>query len=84
MDITHTWIGDLKVTLTGPSGTNVLLHDRSGGRQDNLIKLYDIDTIPSIGEFINSTGAGTWTLSVSDNEGRDTGKLNAWGLRVKL
>ena len=84
VDITHTWIGDLKVTLTSPSGTNVLLHDRSGGRQDNLIKLYDIDTIPSIGEFISSTGAGTWTLSVSDNEGRDTGKLNAWGLRVKL
>ena len=84
VDITHTWIGDLKVTLTSPSGINVVLHDRSGGRQDNLIKLYDIDTLPAIDEFTGLKGAGDWKLSVSDNEGRDTGKLNAWGLRVKL
>ena len=84
VDITHTWIGDLKVTLTSPSGTNVVLHDRSGGRQDNLIKLYDIDILPSISVFLDSKGTGDWRLSVSDNEGRDTGKLNAWGLRVKL
>ena len=84
VDITHTWIGDLKVSLTSPSGTRVILHDQSGGRQDNLITLYDINTLPSISEFINTTAAGVWTLSVSDNAGRDTGKLNAWGLRVKL
>jgi len=84
VDITHTWIGDLKVTLTSPSGTSVVLHDRSGGRQDNLIRLFDIETLPSISKFIDSKGAGQWTLSVSDNEGRDTGKLNAWGLRMKL
>ncbi len=83
VDITHTWIGDLKVSLTSPSGTTVMLHDRSGGRQDNLIKLYDRDTQPLINQFLESPADGKWTLSVSDNEGRDTGKLNAWGLRVK-
>lgn len=84
VDITHTWIGDLKVVLSSPAGINVVMHDRIGGRQDNLIKLYDIDTLPTITEFIDSATEGDWTLSVSDNEGRDTGKLNAWGLRVKV
>ena len=84
VDITHTWIGDLRVTLTSPSGTSVLLHDRSGGSRDNLITIYDLEALPAISAFLNTPGAGTWTLSVSDNAGRDTGKLNAWGLRMKL
>jgi subtilisin-like proprotein convertase family protein len=84
VDITHTWIGDLQVMLTSPSGASVLLHDRSGGSQDNLITVYDLETTPAMSIFVNTPGAGTWTLSASDNAGRDTGKLNAWGLRLKL
>jgi len=83
VDITHTWIGDLKVMLTSPSGRNVLLHDRSGGSQDNLITVFDLESLPELTAFENTPGAGTWTLSVIDNAGRDTGKLNAWGLRFK-
>ncbi|MBE9568759.1 MAG: S8 family serine peptidase [Proteobacteria bacterium] len=84
VDITHTWIGDLQVNLNSPSGTTVQLHGQSGGSRDNLIAIYDLDILPAISAFLNTPGAGTWTLSVSDNAGRDTGKLNAWGLRVKL
>lgn len=83
VDITHTWIGDLRVALSSPSGTNVLLHDRSGGSQDNLITAYDLESLPEMRAFENTPGAGTWTLSVFDNAGRDTGKLNAWGLRFR-
>ncbi len=83
VDITHTWIGDLKVTLTGPSGTTAVLHQRSGGSRDNLIERYDTASTPALTAFIGEPGQGTWTLSVSDNAGRDHGKLNAWGLRVR-
>lgn len=84
LDITHTWIGDLEVNLSSPSGVSVQLHGRSGGDRDNLITMYDVESLPTLSAFINTPGAGSWTLSVSDNAGRDTGKLNAWGLRVKL
>ena len=30
LDITHTWVGDIKVTLTSPMGTSVVLFDRPG------------------------------------------------------
>jgi subtilisin-like proprotein convertase family protein len=83
VDITHTWIGDLQVRLTAADGTNLLLHDRSGGSRDNLITIYDRDTLPALDIFVNTAAAGPWTLTVSDNAGRDTGKLNAWGLRIK-
>jgi subtilisin-like proprotein convertase family protein len=29
--ITHTWVGDLQIELTGPDGTRVMLADRPGG-----------------------------------------------------
>lgn len=32
-DITHTWIGDLQATITGPDGTSALLFDRPGDPQ---------------------------------------------------
>jgi subtilisin-like proprotein convertase family protein/subtilisin family serine protease len=84
VDITHTWIGDLRVTLTGPSGTTAVLHERSGGSEDNLIRRYDTAGAPGLAAFIGESGQGTWTLNVSDNAGRDLGKLNAWGLRVRF
>lgn len=82
VDISHTWIGDLKVTLTGPSGTTAVLHQRGGGSRDNLIARYDTVGTPDLTAFIGKLGQGTWTLRVSDNAGRDIGKLNAWGLRL--
>ncbi len=84
VDITHTWIGDLRVSLVTPAGETLLLHDRSGGQQDNLIKLYDLDSLPEIVSLLHSPATGDWSLTVSDNAGRDTGKLNAWGLKMKL
>ncbi|MCP4688144.1 MAG: hypothetical protein GY859_08845 [Desulfobacterales bacterium] len=84
VDITHTWIGDLRVLLTNPSGVSVALHGRTGGDRDNLITVFDYKSLPRLDAFTGAPGAGTWTLTVSDNEGRDTGKLNAWGLRIRL
>ncbi len=84
LDITHTWVGDLRVELTGAAGAKLLLHDRSGGSRDNLITVYDAESLPALETFVGDPAGGTWTLKVTDNAGRDTGKLNAWGLRIKL
>jgi serine protease AprX len=84
LDITHTWIGDLRVTLMAPSGDEIILHNRGGGSQDNLIKTYTEETFPALTVLAGKAAQGTWTLRVMDMAGRDVGKLNRWGLRLRL
>ena len=36
VDITHTYIGDLKIDLIAPDGTTRTLHDREGGTANNI------------------------------------------------
>ena len=73
VDITHTWIGDLIVTLIAPDGTPYVLHNRTGGSTDNINATY---TVNLSGEPKN----GVWTLRVSDNAAADTGTLNSWSI----
>lgn len=89
IDITHTYIGDLIVQITSPSGTIVRLHNRSGGSTDNLVTTYDDDgggSPPSgpgtLSMFDGENVNGMWTLTVSDNAGSDVGTLNAWSLKI--
>ncbi|UCF93797.1 MAG: S8 family serine peptidase [Desulfobacterales bacterium] len=84
LDVTHTWIGDLRVTLAAPAGDEITLHDRSGGNQDNLIKTYSEETLAALAALKGQAAAGTWTLRVMDLAGRDVGKLNRWGLQLWL
>jgi subtilisin-like proprotein convertase family protein len=82
VDITHTYIGDLLVSLHSPSGRAVDLHSRAGGNADNLLATYSSTSFAALqalrGELIN----GTWRLRVSDREAVDLGKLNRWSLRI--
>ena len=71
VDVTHTYIGDLVITLTSPSGQSFKLHNKEGGSQDDLKKTYTVEDIQGA---IN----GAWTLNVADTYKRDTGSLNAW------
>ncbi|MCH7785505.1 MAG: HYR domain-containing protein, partial [Bacteroidetes bacterium] len=41
LDIDHSWIGDLDITLTSPDGTSVLVLDSSCGSQDNISATFD-------------------------------------------
>lgn len=76
VDITHTWRGDLIVTLTSPEGTTQTLHDRAGSDEDDLVATWDVDS------FNSEDMTGDWTLNVSDNAGADTGTLNHWSLTL--
>ena len=76
VDITHTWIGDLIVTLTSPSGTVATLHNRAGGNADDINETFNSSA------FNGEVATGDWTLTVSDNVGSDTGTLNVWALNI--
>jgi serine protease len=76
VNITHTWIGDLTVMLTSPSGTTAPLHSASGGGDDN------IDSTFNSSVFNGEIATGDWILSVADNAAADTGTLNNWALTI--
>lgn len=76
VEIDHTWIGDLIVTLTGPNGTVVTLWNRQGGSQHNLYQVFTVTNFNGI------QATGNWTLTVSDNAGGDVGVIQGtWSLR---
>jgi len=83
IDITHTYIGDLQVRLRSPQGTAILLHNRSGGSADNIIRSYATADTPALAALSGESFQGTWTLEVNDSVGFDTGKLNRWGVRIE-
>jgi serine protease len=86
VDIRHTYIGDLQVFLTGPDGTMVLLHNRTGGAADDIITTYPSPTAPaqSLAAFNGRFSSGTWRLSVADQAAGDTGTLRSWGLNIAV
>lgn len=78
VEIVHTWIGDLRVTLTSPSGTLVVLHDNEGGAQDDLRADYQPE------EFVGELSGGDWTLKVTDAKPVNLGVLTGWILALDL
>ncbi|MGI9303409.1 MAG: proprotein convertase P-domain-containing protein, partial [Gammaproteobacteria bacterium] len=84
VDITHTYVGDLRVELVCPSGKQALLHTRAGGSSDNLIKTYDSLSATTLAALMGESVEGNWVLRVTDLAGLDTGKLNRWSLELSL
>lgn len=83
VDITHTWIGDLELTLVSPTGVEALLQAGSGGEEDNLVRTFTSATSPALATLRGQTAAGNWRLRVKDTASQDVGKLNSWRLLLK-
>ena len=84
LQIQHSWIGDLRVRLTAPDGTDVLLHDRAGSNQVDLRKSYDPTSLPALARLLERDARGDWRLEVVDLAARDVGRLEAWALELDL
>ncbi|HEU4734318.1 MAG TPA: proprotein convertase P-domain-containing protein [Kofleriaceae bacterium] len=77
LNITHTFRGDLVVTLISPGGTQFIVSNRAGGSADNIIL-----TDQAITAFNGQPAAGTWKLKVQDLASVDVGTLNSWSLLI--
>jgi hypothetical protein len=73
-DITHTYRGDLKVTLTH-GATSVVVFNRTGGSADDLKQTFTVTGL-------SGSLTGAWTLKVEDAAAQDLGTLNSWTLEV--
>jgi subtilisin-like proprotein convertase family protein len=84
LGITHTYQGDLRVTLVGPDGTSVILHNATGAGTDNINTEYPDLTAPnqSLGAFTGKSLNGNWVLKVVDLAAQDVGTLNNWTLSL--
>ena len=85
VNINHTYIGDLEVSLIHPDGTAVLLHNGTGDDDDDLITTYPTETTPAgnLATLLNRPAAGIWKLRVRDLVSGDTGFLGGWSLSLR-
>jgi len=77
VDITHTYIGDLVISVESPVGTQVVLHDHEGGSTHDLHEVYPVS------DFNGEDAAVDWTLRVIDEWAGDEGTLDSWSLTVE-
>jgi subtilisin-like proprotein convertase family protein len=84
IDISHTYIGDLLITMYSPSGTPVILHNRTGAGTDNIVGTYGVDLTPAqpLSLLAGEPADGKWSLEVRDQAGGDVGTLNSWSLNI--
>lgn len=79
LELQHSYPGDLLVTLTNPTGTEVTLFD---GESD----AWDSTTLrvqrPLLGFPGDEDANGVWTLRLTDRLARDAGTLERWSLEV--
>lgn len=75
VNISHTYSGDLVVSLIAPDGGALVLQSRVGGPAANLVKTFTVD-------LSRKSVGGTWTLRVQDAAAGDTGTLNTWTLTL--
>ncbi|WP_338847115.1 proprotein convertase P-domain-containing protein [Massilia sp. W12] len=71
VDIVHPYIGDLVVSLVAPDGSVYVLHNRTGGSADNIVKSFNVSA-PRVGQN------GSWKLRVVDAARVDVGYIKSW------
>lgn len=87
VDIEHTYIGDLIVSLAPPLATGVgpiILHNRQGGGTDNLKRTYDVVNAPALAALTGKRPQGKWMLQVADRAKIDVGRIRSLSLELHL
>ena len=82
VEIIHSWIGDLKVTLVAPDGTEIVLHNHEGADGDDISATYTSATSPELTTLDGGAIQGAWSLVVVDTASQDVGRLVRWGLVI--
>ncbi|MCC6525965.1 MAG: proprotein convertase P-domain-containing protein [Polyangiaceae bacterium] len=73
--VTHTWVGDLRITLEH-GGVTATLWDQAGGATQNISQSF------ALAPFAGTSAKGPWTLKLADLAADDTGTLDRWTLAI--
>jgi subtilisin family serine protease len=82
VDVDHTYLGDITITLISPLGTPVTLQGRTLGRRTKLQTIYTMQTTPTLRKFLGQQTQGRWQLKIVDAIPNDGGTLNWWKLTI--
>lgn len=98
LNVDHTYTGDLTVTLTSPSTTDVVLVSGNCGTDENIDIGFDDEatgSIPcpmiggmlympqgSLADFFDEGPNGDWTMTIVDNANLDGGTWNSWEIEI--
>ena len=97
VDITHSYISDMIISLISPEGTEIILFNRECAAQSNFEVWFSdqaleynncinssgiIKPANPLSGFINESSMGDWKLSIYDGYTGDTGTLNNWSLEI--
>jgi hypothetical protein len=77
VDVTHTWIGDLRITVEH-DGTEAVIWNNTGDSAQNISQTFPLEA------FAGRPAAGDWTLKIIDSAAQDQGTLNRWAVIVGL
>jgi len=78
LEIEHPLIGDLVVSIVSPAGTEVVLHNRTGGSENHLKAQYDSSQLSGL---VGEQTEGTWTLKVRNVHSSNNGVLKNWKIK---
>ncbi len=84
LDVEHSYLGDLEITLMPPQGESVLLQSRTLGRSDRLQTTYTLQTTPFLQYLLNRSAKGVWQLRLIDQAPLNIGRLVSWQLSLGL
>ena len=82
VEIDHPTPAELRLTLTGPDGTAVILRDHTGQPQHPINAIYGKTdgTAQSLGAFQGRPGNGLWTLKVEDTVPGNIGRIRNFAI----
>jgi subtilisin family serine protease len=84
VNIEHTFLGDIEVSILSPTGQTVLLQNRTLGSRTQLQQTYSVESTPALKQLLNKPAAGLWQLQAIDYSPMDTGTLNSWELLLGI
>ena len=84
VEIIHSWISDLKVSLRSPAGTNVVLHNREGHDGDDIKRTWTSNDFAELQRLHGEGVQGDWTLHVVDKASADVGRLLHWEVEMEV
>jgi subtilisin family serine protease len=84
VELLHTFVGDLVISLLTPAGAEVVLQSRQGGATRNLKKIWRAGDLPGLAALRGQSFAGTWKLRVADKAAQDQGTLVRFALDLTL
>ncbi|MBD2090684.1 S8 family serine peptidase [Microcoleus sp. FACHB-1515] len=78
IDVEHSFLGDVSISLIAPNGAIVLLQGRTLGRSTRLQTTYTLQTTPMLRQFLNRSISGRWQVRLVDAALLNVGRLRGW------